>query len=107
MNLKLKIVLTLFSSVSVLSLLVWQRRRFPGPVERALDGLRARWLAVAKAIGHAQTVVILTVVYFTALAVTALIARCAGKDFLRLNAPGAWRPRKRAADTIETLKRQF
>ncbi len=107
MNLRLKIALTILSAAVVLSLLVRQRRRFPAPAERALDALRLRWLAIARAIGHAQTVVILTVVYFTALAATALAARCAGKDFLRLNAPGAWRPRKRTADTIETLKRQF
>jgi len=107
MRLRLKVALTVLSVVVTLSLLVWQRRRFPKPVESALDGLRARWIGVAKIIGHAQTVVLLTVVYFTAIAVTALIARCARRDFLRLREPGAWRPRKRTVDTIETLKRQF
>ena len=107
MQLRLKVALTVLSIVVTLSLLTWQRRRFPRPVENSLDWLRVRWLGVAKMIGHAQTVVILTVVYFTAIAVTALIARCARRDFLRLNAPGAWHPRKRTADTIETLKRQF
>ncbi|MEI6632907.1 MAG: hypothetical protein WCP22_03700 [Chlamydiota bacterium] len=107
MRLRLKVALTVLSIVVTLSLLTWQRRRFPRPVERTLDGLRTWWLGVAKTIGHAQTVVILTVVYFTAIAVTALIARCARRDFLRLRGPGAWHPRKRAADTIETLKRQF
>jgi hypothetical protein len=107
MRLRLKIALTVLSIVVTLSLLVWQRRRFPRPVENALDGLRTWWLGVAKMIGHAQTVVILTVVYFTVIAVTALIARCARTDFLRLRGPGAWRPRRRIHDTIETLKRQF
>ena len=107
MRLRLKVAVTVLSIVVTLSLLTWQRRRFPRPVEKALDGLRVRWLRVAKIIGHAQTVVILTVVYFTVIAATALIAKCARTDFLRLREPGAWRPRKRTVDTIETLKRQF
>lgn len=107
MNLRLKIVVSFLSAVAALSLLVWQRRRFPEPIERALDAVRGWWLRVAKRIGHAQTVVILTLVYFTVVAVTAVIARLAGRDFLRLRAPGAWRPRRHTRDTIETLRRQF
>jgi hypothetical protein len=107
MRLRLKVALTVLSVVVTLSLLVWQRRRFPRPAEKALEGLRTWWLGVARVIGHAQTVLILTVVYYTAVAATALIARCARRDFLRLNSPAAWHPRKRAADTLETLKRQF
>lgn len=107
MNLRLKIVLVFLSAVAALSLLVWQRGRFPKPIEGGLDAVRRWWLGVAKRIGHAQTVVILTLVYFTAVAVTAVAARLAGRDFLRLREPGAWRPRRRTRDTIETLKRQF
>ncbi|MDD5556048.1 MAG: hypothetical protein PHN82_02235 [bacterium] len=104
---KLRIVLTIFSVAVLLSLLVWQRRRFPRPVEEALDRLRLWWLRVAKRIGHAQTVAILFLVYFTAIAVTAIIARCMRRDFLRLSGGPAWHPRRRKQDTIETMLRQF
>lgn len=107
MTLKLKIVLTLFSTVVVLSLLVWQRRRFPRPIGNALDALRIWWLGVAKKIGHVQTVIILTITYFTAIAITALISKCLRHDFLKLNDGAAWHPRKKKKDTIETLMRQF
>ena len=107
MTLRLKIVLSLLSTAAALSILVRLRRRFPGPVERALESLRARWMAAAKAIGHAQTVVILTAVYFTDVAATSIVARLAGRDPLGLRGPGGWLPRKRATDTLETLKRQF
>ena len=45
MTLRLKIVLSLLSTAAALSILVRLRRRFPGPVERALESLRARWMA--------------------------------------------------------------
>jgi hypothetical protein len=107
MTLKLKIALTLLSTIVLLSLLVWQRRRFPRPLEKALDALRTWWLGVAKKIGHIQTVIILTITYYTAIAVTALVSKCLRRDFLRLRDDAAWHPRKKKKDTIETLKRQF
>jgi len=107
MTLKLRIVLTFLSVVALLFLLVWQRERFPKPVERALDALRVWWLGVAKKIGHVQTMIILTVFYFTVIAVSSLISKLGKKDFLRLNEDGRWHPRTRKKDTIETLMRQF
>ncbi len=107
MTLKLKIVLTLFSTIAVLSLFVWQRRRFPRPIEKALDTLRIWWLGVAKKIGHIQTVIILTITYFTAIAAAALISKCMRHDLLGLHDKAAWHPRKKKKDTIETLMRQF
>ncbi|MCX6356109.1 MAG: hypothetical protein NTZ78_14590 [Candidatus Aureabacteria bacterium] len=107
MTLKLRMALTFLSIVAFLFLLVWQRRVFPKPVERALDNLRVWWLGVAKKIGHVQSVIILTVFYFTVIAVASLVSRCAGKDFLRLKDTCMWHPRKRKKDTIETLQRQF
>lgn len=107
MTLKLKIALTLFSTVAILSLLVWQRRRFPAPIEKALDALRTWWLGVARKIGHVQTVIILTITYFTAIASAAVISKCMRHDFLKLNGDAAWHPRKKKRDTIETMMRQF
>lgn len=107
MTLKLKIALTLLSTIVALSLVVWQRRRFPKPMEEALDALRVWWLGVAKKIGHVQTVIILAITYFTVVAATALISKCLRHDLLRLNDEAAWHPRKKKKDTIETLKRQF
>jgi hypothetical protein len=107
MTLKLKIALTFLSTIVALSLLVWQRRRFPKPIENALDVLRTWWLGVAKKIGHIQTVIILTVTYYTVIAATALVSKCLRHDLLRLNDDAAWHPRKKKKDTIETLMRQF
>jgi len=107
MTLKLRVALTFLSIIAFLFLLVWQRRIFPKPVERALDNLRVWWLGVAKKIGHVQSVIILTVFYFTGIAAASLFTRCTGKDFLRLRESGMWHPRKRKKDTLETLQRQF
>ena len=110
MHLRLKIALTVISTVVVLSLLVYFRRFFPKPVERALEGLRDWWLPIAKKIGHGQTIVLLTIVYFTGIALTSLMAKCMGKDFLRLKGETMWfqrLQRKRKKDTLETLERQF
>jgi len=107
MTLKLKIVLTLLSTIVLLSLIVWQRRRFPKPVENSLDALRIWWLGVAKKIAHVQTVIILTITYYTVIAATALVSKCRRHDILRLNDDAAWHPRKKKKDTIETLMRQF
>ena len=110
MHLRLKIALTVIGTVVVLSLLVYFRRFFPKPVERMLEGLRDWWLPIAKKIGHGQTIVLLTIVYYTALAATALLAKCMGRDFLRLKGEAMWFPRlrrKRKKDTLETLERQF
>jgi len=110
MHLRLKIALTVIGTVVVLSLLVYFRRFFPKPVERMLEGLRDWWLPKAKKIGHGQTIVLLTIVYYTGIAVTALMAKCMGRDFLRLKEEAMWFPRlrrKRKKDTLETLERQF
>jgi ABC-type amino acid transport system permease subunit len=107
MTLKLKIVLTFFAVVGVLFLAVWQRKRFPKPVEEALDALRIWWLGVAKKIGHVQTVVILFIFYYTAIAITALISRCLRHDHLKLHGSAGWHRRKKKKDTIATLLRQF
>jgi len=107
MNLKLKIATTFLSTIAFLSLITWQRKRFPKPIEKALDALRIWWLGVARKIGHVQTAIILTVFYFTGIAATALISRCMRHDFLRLRESGKWHVRKRKKDTIETLMRQF
>ena len=108
MHLRLKIVLTILSVVAVLHLLVWQRRRFPRPIEAALDRLRIWWKGVTKKIAHGQTVVILFLVYYTGIALTAIFARLMRRDFLRIRKPSpAWLPRKEKKDTLETLKRQF
>ncbi len=107
MTLKLKIALAFLSTVAFLSLIVWQRARFPKPIEKALDGLRVWWLGVAKKIGHIQTAIILTVFYFTGIAAAALMSRCMRHDFLRLREAGKWHARKKKRDTIETLMRQF
>lgn len=107
MTLKLRIALTVFSIAVSLSILVWQRRRFPAPVERLLDRLRVWWLGVAKKIGHAQTVFLLFIFYFTGIAAAALFSRCLRHDFLRIREAGKWHPRKKRPDTIETLSRQF
>ncbi len=107
MSLRLKIVVSILSLALVLSLLVWQRKRFPKPVEGALDSLRVWWLGVAKAIGHVQTVIILFVFYYTAIALTAIVSRCLRHDHLRLRGSAAWHPRRKKKDTIETLLRQF
>jgi len=107
MTTKVKVVLTVFSTVAVLSLLVWQRKLFPRPIERLLDKLRLWWLGVARKIGHIQTAIILTIFYFTGIAATALISRCMRHDFLRLKGETAWHPRKKKKDTLETLMRQF
>ena len=108
MQLHKKIVLTVICTVVTISLLVYFRRIFPKPIERALEGLRDWWLPKAKKIGHGQTIVLLSIVYFTGLAVTALIAKCARRDFLRLRGSAEWLQRKKIKkDTIETLGRQF
>jgi hypothetical protein len=107
MTLKLKIALAFLSTVAFLSLITWQRKRFPKPMEKALETLRVWWLGIAKKIGHVQTAIILTVFYFTGIAATALISRCLRHDFLRLRESGKWHVRKRKKDTIETLMRQF
>lgn len=110
MHLRFKIALSVICTVAVLSLLVYFRRFFPRPVERALEGLRDWWLPIAKKIGHGQTIVLLTIVYYTGIAVTSLMAKCMKRDFLHLEGKAAWYPRlqrKREKDTLEKLGRQF
>ncbi|MCX6357661.1 MAG: hypothetical protein NT045_07305 [Candidatus Aureabacteria bacterium] len=107
LSVKLRISITVASTAAALSLLVWKRALFPAPVARALAALRDGWLRVARVIGHAQTVAILFVCYFTGIALAALFSRCMRHDHLRLNEPGRWHPRNRKPDTIETLMRQF
>jgi len=107
MNLKLKIAVTFLSTIAFLSLITWQRKRFPKPIEKALETLRVWWLGIARKIGRVQTAIILTIFYFTGIAATALISRCLRHDFLRLRESGKWHVRKRKKDTIETLMRQF
>lgn len=107
MTLKLKIALAFLSTAALLSLITWQRARFPKPIEKALEALRILWLGVARTIGRVQTAIILTVFYFTGIAATVLISRCLRHDFLRLKESGKWHVRKRKKDTIETLMRQF
>jgi hypothetical protein len=110
MHLRAKIALSVICTVAVLSLLVYFRRFFPRPVERALEGLRNWWLPIAKKIGHGQTIVLLTIVYYTGIALTSLLAKCLGRDFLHLRGETMWYQRlqrKRGKDTLETLGRQF
>jgi hypothetical protein len=104
---KLKIAVTFLSTIALLSLIVWQRARFPRPIAKRLDDLRVWWLGVAKKIGHVQTAIILTVFYFTGIAAAALLSRCMRHDFLKLRESGKWHARKKKKDTIETLMRQF
>ena len=106
-SLKLRIVLSFLSVIAVLFILVSVRKFFPRPIYKSLDRLRVWWLGVAKQIGHIQTCIILFLVYFTGFAVTALIARCMRRDFLRLRESARWLPRKKKENTIETLFRQF
>ena len=106
-SLKLRVVLSFLSVIAVLFILVKVRELFPRPISKSLDRLRVWWLGVAKQIGHIQTCVILFLFYFTGLAVTALIARCARRDFLRLGEPARWLRRKKKKNTVETLIRQF
>lgn len=108
MHLRLKIVLGIISVAAFLHLLVWQRRRFPKPVERALDRLRIWWKGVTKKIAHGQTVAILFLVYYTGIALTSAIAALARRDFLRIRNPDPeWMPRRAKKGTLENLERQF
>ena len=81
--------------------LVPQKRGLPRRIWR-------RWLRIAHVIGTVQMLVVLTVVYWTILALTAVLFRLFGE---RLTKPPAWYhrapPRQPAGPTLDEMKKQY
>lgn len=70
----------------------------------------AGWKAFALKLGVFNTKVLLTITYFTMIAVASFFIRILGKDLLdrRYAKPGPlWKGRDDAQPTLETARRQF
>jgi hypothetical protein len=69
------------------------------------------WMTLALALGFVVSHVILTVFFFLVITPVGLLARVAGKDFLRLKldrqTPSYWIPREQRPATPERYERQF
>ncbi len=74
-----------------------------------LKSLWRGWLRVAKTIGHVQSLVILTVVYFVVIAPFALAIRFVSKPLGLRGAPSwHWLPRtKESTASLSLMKQQF
>jgi len=78
---------------------------------RVLKYIYLAWMGLALALGFVVSHVILTVFFFLVITPIGLIARLAGKDFLRLKldrqAKSYWIPRERRKKGAEDYERQF
>jgi hypothetical protein len=78
---------------------------------RALKYIYLVWMALALVLGFVVSHVILTVFFFLVITPIGLIARLAGKDFLRLKvdrqAKSYWIPREHRRKAVEDYERQF
>ena len=79
---------------------------------RALKWVYLAWMSLSIVLGFVVSNVILTLFFFLVMTPVGLMARCLGKDFLRLKpAPGAktfWIPtERRGVKSPEEYERQF
>jgi hypothetical protein len=78
---------------------------------RTLKYIYLVWMALALVLGFVVSHVILTVFFFLVITPIGLVARLAGKDFLRLKldrqAKSYWIPREHRKKAVEEYERQF
>ena len=78
---------------------------------RTLKYIYLVWMGLALVLGFVVSHVILTVFFFLVVTPIGLIARLAGKDFLRLKldrqAKSYWIPREHKRKAVEEYERQF
>ena len=78
---------------------------------RTLKYIYLGWMGLALVLGFVVSHVILTVFFFLVITPIGLIARLAGKDFLRLkldrHAKSYWIPREHGRKVVEDYERQF
>ena len=78
---------------------------------RTLKYIYLAWMALALVLGFVVSHVILTVFFFLVITPIVIIARLAGKDFLRLKldrqAKSYWIPRDRKSKAPKEYERQF
>jgi hypothetical protein len=78
---------------------------------RTLKHIYLVWMGLALVLGFVVSHVILTVFFFLVITPIGLIARLAGKDFLRLKldrqAKSYWIPREHRTKSAEDYERQF
>ncbi len=78
--------------------------RQPGALRRAWRG----WLRFAEIIGTAQMVIILSLVYWTLLAIMALFLKLLADPLaLRRSHRSLWAHRQNAPDILDAMRRQF
>ena len=84
---------------------------FGAVVPRALKYVYLAWMSVAFVLGFVISHLILGLFFFLVITPIGLVARLAGKDFLRLKldpkAESYWIPRERKAESPADYERQF
>ncbi len=68
------------------------------------------WKSFALWLGHAQTVLLLSICYYLTIGPTSVVARILRQDFLRLrrpNTPSYWADMPHTTTTMEQARRQF
>ena len=75
-----------------------------------LRTLWARWKALARRIGHVQTMILLSLIYHTAIALVWAVTRLKGEEPLGLRRPDGstyWVPLGETTATLERARKQF
>jgi hypothetical protein len=84
--------------------------RAPGPVRRALRGLKKGWLRFAWILARVNTTILLTLIYFVIMAPVNLIVRLSRTDLLgrRIGSEKSfWQEPEGKCDDLEHCRRQF
>jgi hypothetical protein len=90
--------------------MVKHKRSLKNGMHRICDVIGKRWLALGRAMNRVMTAVLLTVVYVTAFALTAVVARLGRADLLELRQQSVasyWRDRETAPSDMESHSTPF
>jgi hypothetical protein len=82
----------------------------PGIIKRTWERFYRGWMAFARALGHANTILLLSVFYIVVIGPASLVVRILRKDPLRRRlrpAASYWLDKEQDAHSLENVRRQF